>query len=136
MFHPLAYMVKLNIEMSMAHLIKTIALGSGNADNVSFLLSYDSKTEDGLSGSSGMFGESQERRQSLFRGLFGRNLHHNTVALPERPVNALVRSRPSDEQHGTITVCAGGPHAAESVTRAGQRARQQNVHSGREIFDK
>jgi hypothetical protein len=41
MFHPLAYLVKLNIEMSMARLIKKIALGSNNAATAAGFRSFE-----------------------------------------------------------------------------------------------
>jgi hypothetical protein len=44
MFHPLAYLVKLNIEMSMARLIKKIALGSNNSHNAGGFKSFNSSS--------------------------------------------------------------------------------------------
>ncbi|KAF1915889.1 hypothetical protein BDU57DRAFT_209823 [Ampelomyces quisqualis] len=44
MFHPLAYLVKLNIEMSMARLIKKIALSSDNQQNAAGFRSFNSSS--------------------------------------------------------------------------------------------
>ena len=71
MFHPLAYLVKLNIEMSMAHLIKTIALGSPNPGNdPSRLLTFSSSPGEDMFNAD-MFAEVPQQRRSLIRGLFG-----------------------------------------------------------------
>ncbi|KAI4932283.1 uncharacterized protein J4E92_004183 [Alternaria infectoria] len=71
MFHPLAYLVKLNIEMSMAHLIKTIALGSPNPGNdPSRLLTFSSSPGEDMFNVN-MFAEVPQQRRSLIRGLFG-----------------------------------------------------------------
>jgi hypothetical protein len=70
MFHPLAYLVKLNIEMSMAHLIKIIALGYPHPSNgPSLLLASSSPGGDMLNVD--MFAEVPQQRHSLIRGLFG-----------------------------------------------------------------
>jgi hypothetical protein len=70
MFHPLAYLVKLNIEMSMAHLIKTIALGHPHPSNgPSLLLTSSSPGEDMLN--IDMFAEVPQQRHSLIWELFG-----------------------------------------------------------------
>ncbi|KAG9190435.1 hypothetical protein G6011_08523 [Alternaria panax] len=71
MFHPLAYLVKLNIEMSMAHLIKTIALGHPHPNNdPSILLTFSSSTGEDMFNTN-MFAEVPRQRHSLIRGLFG-----------------------------------------------------------------
>lgn len=71
MFHPLAYLVKLNIEMSMAHLIKTIALGHPHPNNdPSLLLAFSSSPGEDMF-STNIFAEAPRQRHSLIRGLFG-----------------------------------------------------------------
>jgi hypothetical protein len=71
MFHPLAYLVKLNIEMSMAHLIKTIALGHPHPNNdPSLLLTFSSSPGEDMF-STNIFAEAPRQRHSLIRGLFG-----------------------------------------------------------------
>jgi hypothetical protein len=71
MFHPLAYLVKLNIEMSMAHLIKTIALGHPHPGNdPSRLLTFTSSPGEDMF-ITDMFAEVPRQRHSLIRGLFG-----------------------------------------------------------------
>ena len=70
MFHPLAYLFKLNIEMSMAHLIKTIALGNqhNSADPSSMLTLSSSSDADVFTNT--IFADTPQH--SLLRGLFGR----------------------------------------------------------------
>jgi hypothetical protein len=70
MFHPLAYLFKLNIEMSMAHLIKTIAVGNqhNSADPSSMLTLSSSSDADVFANT--IFEDTQQH--SLLRGLFGR----------------------------------------------------------------
>lgn len=71
MFHPLAYLVKLNIEMSLAHLIKTIALGHPHPNNdPSLLLTFSSSPGEDMF-STNIFAEAPRQRHSLIRGLFG-----------------------------------------------------------------
>ncbi|KAF1943845.1 hypothetical protein EJ02DRAFT_342348 [Clathrospora elynae] len=78
MFHPLAYLVKLNIEMSMAHLIKTIALGQQyDSDNFSFPVQVASSPEDNDMSGSGIFAEPPWQRRSLIKILLGCNHNHS-----------------------------------------------------------
>ncbi|CAG5185679.1 uncharacterized protein ALTATR162_LOCUS11372 [Alternaria atra] len=71
MFHPLAYLVKLNIEMSMAHLIRTIALGHPHPNNdPSLLMTFSSSPGEDIFNTN-MFAEVPQQRHSLIRGLFG-----------------------------------------------------------------
>jgi hypothetical protein len=70
MFHPLAYLVKLNIEMSMAHLIKTIALGHGHSNGYpSSTLTLTSSPDTDVF-TNDIFADTPHQRQSLLCGLF------------------------------------------------------------------
>jgi hypothetical protein len=71
MFHPVAYLVKLNIEMSMAHLIRTIALGHPHPNNDPLLLMTFSSSPGEDMFNTNMFAEVPQQRHSLIRGLFG-----------------------------------------------------------------
>ncbi|KAJ5055125.1 hypothetical protein J3E74DRAFT_227956 [Bipolaris maydis] len=73
-FHPLAYLAKLNIEMSMAHLIRTIALATPNNQNrISFIASESSVQTSPFT--TDIFAEVPMPRRMLIRGLFSRNQH-------------------------------------------------------------
>jgi hypothetical protein len=82
MFHPLAYLFKLNIEMSMAHLIKTIALGNqhNSADPSSMLTLSSSSDADVFTNT--IFADTPQH--SLLRGLFGRE----QVVLPHEDLRS------------------------------------------------
>lgn len=73
-FHPLAYLAKLNIEMSMAHLIRTIALATPhNQNRMSFRASKSSIQTSPFT--TDIFAEVPMPRRMLIRGLFSRNQH-------------------------------------------------------------
>jgi hypothetical protein len=88
MFHPLAYLVKLNIEMSMAHLIKTIALSSQHNNGDSSLMLTLNSSPDADVFTNDIFAEIPRKRRSLIRGLFG----HEEIAIPRKPEEVAVRS--------------------------------------------
>jgi hypothetical protein len=88
MFHPLAYLVKLNIEMSMAHLIKTIALGNQHNSGDSSLMLTSNSSPDAYVFTNDIFAEIPRQRRSLIRGLFG----HEEVAIPREPEDVAMRS--------------------------------------------
>jgi hypothetical protein len=96
MFHPLAYLVKLNIEMSMAHLIRMIALGNrlGVADPAPYL-AFPSSPDSAIFHSELLFADVPWPRHSLIRGVFGRNRHNRVVA--RKPVGSFVRSTSMSE---------------------------------------
>ncbi|KAI0606292.1 hypothetical protein TUN205_09470 [Pyrenophora tritici-repentis] len=84
MFHPLAYIVKLNIEMSMAHLIKTIVLDNRHTVcDPHLLLTYKSSPESDVLNTN-LFAEVPRHRLSLIRGLFG----GEHVVFPQEDVRA------------------------------------------------
>jgi len=86
MFHPLAYLVKLNIEMSMAHLIKTIVLDNRHmVCDPELLLTYKSSPEADVLNTN-IFAEVPRQRLSLIRGLFG----GDHVVFPQEDVRARV----------------------------------------------
>ncbi|KAL7770795.1 hypothetical protein CFE70_000734 [Pyrenophora teres f. teres 0-1] len=86
MFHPLAYIVKLNIEMSMAHLIKTIVLDNRHmVCDPDLLLTYKSSPETDVLNTN-LFAEVPRQRLSLIRGLFG----GEHVVFPQEDVRARV----------------------------------------------
>jgi hypothetical protein len=75
MFHPLAYLVKLNIEMSMARLIKKIALGSNNPHNAAGFRSFSSSNDNKSSPSNGSFKTWAARQGSTFKSIMGGDKH-------------------------------------------------------------
>ena len=92
MFHPLAYLVKLNIEISMAHLIKTIALGHrhNNGDPSSTLTLTSSPNTDVFTND--IFADTPHQRQSLLCGLFAhvQNVFRHGGVRTRKPEDASI----------------------------------------------
>jgi hypothetical protein len=88
MVHPLAYIVKLNIEMSMAHLIKIIALGNehNNGNSTLMLTLHPSPDPDVFTNDT--FAEPPRQRRSLIRRLSS----HEDVVTPGEPEDVAMRS--------------------------------------------
>lgn len=92
MFHPLAYIVKLNIEMSMAHLIRAIALDNRRpSEDPSHLLSPPSPEVNTFN--TNMYAEVPRQRHSLIRGLFS----SEHVVFPHEDVRARVPENISEQ---------------------------------------
>jgi hypothetical protein len=99
MFHPLAYLVKLNIEMSMARLIKKIALGSNNAATAAGFRSFEDSSYPHKSLSSNGGFKTWATRQSdslknMFSGEQAKATHDGGIKKTEE---FTVRSTPADE---------------------------------------
>lgn len=93
LFHPLAYLVKLNIEMSMAHLIRAIALDNRRpSEDPSLLLSPPSSPEVNTFNTN-MYAEVPRQRRSLIRGLFS----SEHVVFPHEDVRARVPENISEQ---------------------------------------
>jgi hypothetical protein len=73
MFHPLAYLVKLNIEMSMARLIKKIALGSNDPRNASGFRSFNSSNAHKSQQDTSSFKTWATRQSSTLKSMFGKD---------------------------------------------------------------
>jgi hypothetical protein len=70
-FHPLAYLVKLNIEMSMARLIKKIALGSENPHNAAGFRSFNSTSHADKGQEDGSIKTWAAKQGASFKSIFG-----------------------------------------------------------------
>ncbi|CAO2654029.1 Nn.00g107620.m01.CDS01 [Neocucurbitaria sp. VM-36] len=66
-FHPLAYLVKLNIELSMAHLIKVVAQGKADKEDLSFRLTFGTAPSAFRMTNSSIFAEPTPTGFSLLR---------------------------------------------------------------------
>jgi hypothetical protein len=73
MFHPLAFLVKLNIEMTMANLIKKIALENRQNNNCSYLLTFASGSSEGL-----FVKNNTKSKHGKFAGCF-RSIRHSKL---------------------------------------------------------
>lgn len=71
MFHPLAYLVKLNIEMCMAHLIRAIALDTRDSQNMNSLFSFASVSNTDVKETPSRGSRGSILQVSVFRHLFG-----------------------------------------------------------------
>jgi hypothetical protein len=73
--HPLAYLVKLNIEMSMARLIKKIALGFNNPNNAVGFRSFTSSNGHKSSSNNGSLKTWAARKGTTLKSIFNGNQH-------------------------------------------------------------
>lgn len=143
MFHPLAYIVKLNIEMSMAHLIKTIVLENRHmVCDPELLLTYKSSPGADVLNTN-LFAEVPRQRLSLIRGLFG----GEHVVFPQEDVRVRVpedvsiqtTSIPDSEtplRKPTINKEAGtSPGEGPSIydTQAAEKIDEENLSGSSEI---
>ncbi|KAJ4374852.1 hypothetical protein N0V83_001930 [Neocucurbitaria cava] len=87
-FHPLAYLVKLNIELSMAHLIKTVAQGNPKKDNLTFKLTFGTSPNGFRMANNNIFAEPTPTRFSLLRGLSDRTVQSLSV-----PDNEILKTK-------------------------------------------
>jgi hypothetical protein len=98
MFHPLAYLVKLNIEMSMARLIKKIALGSNNPHNASGFRSFNSSSNAHKAPENSSFKAWAAQQSASLKSIFGGEKH---VSLQDGVIKKTeeftVRSAPREE---------------------------------------
>jgi hypothetical protein len=114
MFHPFAYLVKLNIEMSMAHLIKTIALDrSRNSGNMSYLFAFPSQTSADMKNVPSQDSGNSTQQVSVFRSFFGKESHRNSWNVEEQG------------PHDTFTFARSPTPSKEHARRSG--ARQNSV---------
>ncbi|KAH7409904.1 hypothetical protein DE146DRAFT_643284 [Phaeosphaeria sp. MPI-PUGE-AT-0046c] len=96
-FHPLAYLVKLNIEMSMARLIKKIALGSSNPQNTAGFRSFDSSNAHKSGTNNGTFKAWAEKHSTSFKSMFGSEKATVQPGAIQKTEEFTVRSGPIDE---------------------------------------
>jgi hypothetical protein len=95
MFHPLAYLVKLNIEMSMARLIKKIALGSNNPNNAAGFRSFSSSNGHKSSPNSGSLKTWATRQSTALKSVFNGNQQPTTQnGVIQKTEEFTVRSAP------------------------------------------
>jgi hypothetical protein len=96
MFHPLAYLVKLNIEMSMARLIKKIALGSNNPHNAAGFRSFnESSKPDSTPAENGSFKSWAANQGASFKDGFREDKGHAAaVGGIQKTEEYTVRSAP------------------------------------------
>jgi hypothetical protein len=100
MFHPLAYLIKLNIEMSMARLIKKIALGSNNAATAAGFRSFEDSSHAHKTLESGNGLKSWAERQSnSIKTIFGAGQNKSVPSDGgiKKTEEFTVRSVPADE---------------------------------------
>jgi hypothetical protein len=99
MFHPLSYLVKLNIEMSMARLIKKIALGSNNAATAAAFRSFEdsSHPHKSLSSNGGFKTWAAQQGASLKKVLNGDEAKSGNDAGIKKTEEFTVHSAPATE---------------------------------------
>jgi hypothetical protein len=99
-FHPLAYLVKLNIEMSMARLIKKIALGSNTSNQAAYFPSITLNSDAKNDGSkNGIIREWAVTQRSSMRSFFVGGRPSSTAAggVITKTKEFTVRSTPKEE---------------------------------------
>lgn len=98
-FHPLAYLVKLNIEMSMAHLIKKIAMDrSRNSD----LFVIPSTNNSALKSGSRDCGSVPPSRQtiSMLKSVFGKDQSSPPLAISSLANNEILQTKEFTVRNG------------------------------------
>jgi hypothetical protein len=97
MFHPLAYLVKLNIEMSMARLIKKIALGSNGPHNAAGFRSFNSSNGNKSSQNDGSVKTWAARQSSNLKSIFSGDKQSDQDGGIQKTEEFTVRSAPRSE---------------------------------------
>lgn len=96
-FHPLAYLVKLNIEMSMAHLIKKIAMDhSHNSDTFVISNSYNRALQCCTHESDSL--PPSRKTISILKSVFSSEESHSTI-----PNNEILKTEEFRVQSGHVT---------------------------------
>jgi hypothetical protein len=97
MFHPLAYLVTLNIEMSMARLIKKIALGSNDPHNAAGFRSFRSSNGHKSSPNDWSLKTWAARQSSTLKSIFSGDKHSDQDRGIQKTEEFIVRSAPRSE---------------------------------------
>jgi hypothetical protein len=98
MFHPLAYLVKLNIEMCMAHLIRAIALDTRDSANTNSLFSFSSISNGEIQKTQSRRSRGSIRQVSILYHLFGAKGSH--LSRPQKQRDNFVFAQNSSSNHG------------------------------------
>lgn len=103
LFHPLAYLVKLNIEMSMAQLIKTVALGNPRSnENLAAMLTLGTSSAGFRMADSSIFAEPQRPRFAILRGLSDRTLRNTIHTSSPKPIE-ITKTKEFDMESVAMT---------------------------------
>lgn len=129
-FHPLAYLVKLCIEMTMAHLIKTIALGSSRKSySLSFFLTFRTTTDShGQAPEEGRLNSERKQRCLPLRGFCFNDYHpyyHRTKITKTQEI--VVHSSPQQECEERI--CREVPDTGHVNYGFGWRERTKSMET-------
>jgi hypothetical protein len=107
-FHPLAYLVKLNIEMSMARLIKKIALGSENPNNAAGFRSFNSSSlADKAQKGDGSFKSWAAKQSASLKNIFNGDSASVQQGGIQKTEEFTVRSAPREEVEMQLQQHAG-----------------------------
>jgi hypothetical protein len=136
MFHPLAYLVKLNIEMSMARLIKKIALGSNNPqDGTGFRSFNDSSKPNSTPVDNSSFKSWVVHQGASIKGMFGEDKGHAAgIGGIQKTEEFTVRSAPGTAIELESRKRSGekGVHVAVSCVAASEGRTESPVKNLKE----
>jgi hypothetical protein len=137
MFHPLAYLVKLNIEMSMARLIKKIALGSNNPQQGGGRSYNDSSKPHSTPIDNGSFKSWAVHKGASVKGMFGDDKGHAAgIGGIQKTEEFIVRSAPGSAIELESRKVAGekGVHVSVScvaISESRTEAPVKNLKEGK-----